>query len=233
MNRYSLLCLFSILCSLCTHEIFCDAPRKPNVALLRTFQTHSRTKSDINEHLSAIRSIARKCDSAVEIGVRNMVSTWPILLGLTESRFSKLHYVGIDLVKPPLETLRLAKKLSKQNGISFKFRRANDMKIKIKSADMLFIDSLHTYCHLTYELEKFSPKIRKFIVLHDTSQPWGHNDDTGYHGNYSEYPLSYDRNKRGLWPAVVDFLGRHPEWILYKRYCNNHGLTILQRIGKT
>jgi len=51
----------------------------------------------------------------------------------------------------------LAKRLSLGNGIAFEFWQANDMDVDIHSADMLFIDTLHTYCHLTYELEKFSP----------------------------------------------------------------------------
>jgi len=94
---------------------------------------------------------------------------------------------------------------------------------------LLFIDSLHTYCHLTYELEKFSPKVSKYIAMHDTS--WDPTiDDPAYYGDYSEYPPEYDRTKRGLWPAVVDFLKRHPEWTLHERRLNNYGFTILKRV---
>ena len=105
------------------------------------------------------------------------------------------------------------------------------MDIDIPPAEMLFIDSLHTYCHLTYELEKFSPKISKVIAMHDTSEPWGDADDSDYRGDYSEYPLYIDRSKKGLWSAVEDFLERHPEWILQERLFNNHGFTILRRHG--
>ena len=31
---------------------------------------------------------------------------------------------------------------------------------------------MHTYCHLSYELDTFSPKVRKYIAMHDTSEPW-------------------------------------------------------------
>lgn len=67
--------------------------------------------------------------------------------------------------------------------------------------------------------------------MHDTSAPWGDRDDTEYHGDYSEYPASFDRNKRGLWPAVEDFLANHKEWKLLERRFNNHGLTILERVA--
>ena len=123
----------------------------------------------------------------------------------------------------------MAYNLAQENGIDFSFWAANDMQIDLPPVDMLFIDSLHTYCHLTYELEAFSSKVQKYLCFHDTSDPWGNRDDDAYWGNYSEYPSWIDRTKRGLWPAVSDFLERHPEWSLLERRTNNHGFTILKR----
>ncbi|MCE5316628.1 MAG: class I SAM-dependent methyltransferase [Parachlamydia sp.] len=187
--------------------------------------------SDINEHIPVLYSLANECASVVEIGLRSMNSTWGILKGLAESKAQVRSYLGIDIAAPPAATLRTARRLAESNGIAFRFCQANDLKIDIDQADILFIDSLHTYCHLTYELEKFSPKIRKIICMHDTSAPWGNWDDDAYKGNYSEYPAAIDRTKRGLWPAVQDFLWRHPEWALAERRENNHGFTVLRRIG--
>ena len=189
----------------------------------------ARTPSDINEHLYALRSLAKECSSVVEIGLRTMVSSWGILMGLSESHSASRSYLGIDIAPPPAETLRTASRLAEDNGISFNFLQANDMNIDIGPVEMLFIDSLHTYCHLTYELEKFSPKVSKYIAMHDTSTSWGSQNDPSYHGNYAEYSSEYDCSKQGLWPAVEDFLQRHPEWTLYHRSFNNHGFTILKR----
>lgn len=194
------------------------------------YQFFCKRPSDIHEHLPVMKKLSGECDSVIEIGVRSMVSTWAWLRGLSERPDEGRSYIGIDLVKPPLLTLEKAQELAEENGIAFQFWQANDMEIELEEADLLFIDSLHTYCHLTYELETFSGFIRKYIVLHDTSDPWGDQDDNSYLGNYSEYPPSIDRTKRGLWPAVVDFLSRHPEWKLHRRYLNNHGLTILRRL---
>ncbi len=192
---------------------------------------HSQQTSDINEHLPVLENLAKQCASVTEIGIRTVVSTWSCLHGLSKSPYQTRSYVGIDLAPPPRSKLLLAKRLANAHGIAFHFIRANDMDIDIEPSDMLFIDSLHTYCHLTYELEKFSHYINKFIVMHDTSAPWGDRDDTEYHGDYSEYPASFDRNKRGLWPAVEDFLANHKEWKLLERRFNNHGLTILERVA--
>lgn len=185
--------------------------------------------SDINEHVPALRALAMECSSVVEIGLRDMVSSWGILQGLSENPSASRSYLGIDISYPPFQTLSLAKELAEECGISFHFCQSNDMHVDIEPTEMLFIDSLHTYCHLTYELEKFSPKVSKYIAMHDTSEPWGDENEDVYYGDYSEYPSEYDCTKQGLWPAVEDFLLRHPEWTLHERHLNNHGFTILKR----
>lgn len=197
--------------------------------LQEKYELHCREPSDINEHLPTLRNLAKECSSVVEIGIRAMVSSWGCLLGLSENPSFSRSYLGIDIDSPPHDTLNLAKCLAECNGISFDFLQANDMDIDIEPTEMLFIDSLHTYCHLTYELEKFSPKVSKYIAMHDTSTSFETIDDNGYYGNYSEYPPEYDRTKRGLWPAIEDFLQKHPEWTLHQRNFNNYGLTVLTR----
>lgn len=199
--------------------------------LNQIYQDACNTPYNINEHLPTLRQLAAESDSSIEIGLENIFSTWAILLGLSESPSSFKSYFGIDIERPPINRLKHARRLAEQNGIAFRFLKENDMMVEIKPTDLLFIDSLHTYCHLTYELEKFSPQIRKYIAMHDTSAPWGELEDDIYFGDYSEYPKHFDRTKKGLWPAVEDFLNRHPEWTLHQRYFNNHGFTILRRVA--
>jgi len=199
--------------------------------LKKVYRAKCREPSDIWEHLPRLQKLAKECATVTEIGVRGLVSTWAILQGLAENSSSSCSYIGIDIALPPKDSLNLALELAEESGISFQFWNASDMTIDILPTELLFIDSLHTYAHLTYELEKFSNKVGKYIALHDTSGPWGEHDDSEYNGNYSEYPYYIDRTKRGLWAAVEDFLDRHPEWILSKRYFNNNGFTILKRIS--
>ncbi len=196
--------------------------------LKEEYEYHSALTSDINEHLPVLKNLAQDCSSVVEIGVRSLVSTWGILQGLSERGQKQPSYIGIDLYYPPKDRLDLAKKLAQENGVDFTFWRVNDMHIDLEPADMLFIDSLHTYCHLTYELETFSHRIRKYICMHDTSDPWGHGDPD-HHTDFSDYPEFINKEKVGLWTAVEDFLAKHPEWSLLERRTNNHGFTILKR----
>lgn len=201
----------------------------PRSRLQEIYESECRNTSDINEHLPVLRQLANECSSVVEIGVRTIVSTWGIILGISENSYLEKTYVGIDLEYPPSDRLQLIKQLAVDNGVDFTFWRINDMHIAIEPTDLLFIDSLHTYCHLTYELETLSPNVSKYICMPGTSEPWGDRDDSEYHGNYAEYPSWYNKTKRGLWPAVADFLKRHPEWSLFERRTNNHGFTILKR----
>lgn len=199
---------------------------KENQDIASHYMQSCKKPSDINQHLPDLRQLASECDSVVEIGVRNAVSTWGILKGLSEHKGNR-SYLGIDLDYPP--NVDLLRSICQAHQIQFRFLAQNDMTLQLEPTDLLFIDSLHTYCHLTYELEAFASKVRKYIALHDTSDPWGTRDDNAYHGDYSEYPLHINRTKRGLWAAVVDFLATHPEWKLKERKVNNHGFTVLER----
>ncbi len=194
------------------------------------YAIHTQNWSDTYEHIPVLRQLSSECSSVIELGVRSVVSTWGILKGLSESPHHPKSYLGIDINHPQEDKFRLAQALAEQNQISFKFWKGNDLDAEVEPVDMIFIDTLHTYCHLTAELEKFAPKVRKYITMHDTSAPWGNYDDTEYRGDFSEYPAYIDRTKRGLWPAVEDFLKRHPEWKLKERRLNNYGFTTLERV---
>lgn len=211
------------------HSIVIPSRYIAEMELKKYYDQSCCTPSDINEHVPLLRNMASECDTVVSIGMSNMASTWGILQGLTE-RKGECKLIGID-ANPPSETLlNAARILAEINGIGFTFYQAHDLYADFDPVDMLFIDYIHTYVHLTYELEKFSFKVSKYIAIHDTSEPFGLANCQSYQGNYSEYPTHVNRNKKGLWPAVWDFLMNHPEWELEERHLNNHGFTILKRV---
>jgi methyltransferase family protein len=204
---------------------------QPIAALFEQYESHSKMPSDINEHLPVLRELAKECSTAVEIGVNEIVSTWGILQGLSESKSDEPSYIGIDLKYPVLNRLFLASQLAEAAGVSFQFIQENDCAVDLEPTDLLFIDSWHTYRHLTYELEKFAPKVKRYIAMHDTSEQWGEEDEPwGYIQAIPAYPPHISQTKQGLWAAVVDFLSSHPEWRLKERRLNNHGFTVLERV---
>ena len=229
----TILGLFSIIHFSHASELLQKIP-KPNLQKIYNYYASlNARKCDIGEHMPVLKRLAMECPSVTEIGLGLVISTWGLLAGLKENTQPYRRYVGIDIAQPPMDNLLLAKEEAEKHGIIFEFIRGNDLYLDIEPTDLLFIDSMHTYCHLLYELETFSHKVRKYIAMHDTSEPWENRNDAEYVGDYSEYPSHYNKRKEGLWPAVVDFLNQHPEWVLEERLLNCHGFTILKRVQST
>ena len=75
-------------------------------ALQREYAARVASPSDINEHLPVLREYARHCRSAAELGVRAVVSTWALLLGLAEGGGDLLY--SVDIERPPDATMAAA-----------------------------------------------------------------------------------------------------------------------------
>jgi hypothetical protein len=231
-NRFRIcLLIFLSIFVIKISDVFSYSREGAKRAIFNMYKEHLARPSDINQHLPILSSLSIQCYSVIEIGLGDMISTVGIIKGLSSPRIKNQSYLGIKINRPNKQIEDKIKKITATLGIRYNVWLKNDLDTDIPTADMLFIDSIHTYCHLSYELEKFSPMIHKYIVMHDTSPPWDYKDDTTYNGNYSEYPKHINRSKRGLWPAVEDFLQKHPEWVLEARYGNNHGLTVLKRVS--
>lgn len=203
-------------------------------SLLDTLYQEALTKpSDVRDHIADHVRLAQDCDVVMEIGVRGMISTWGILYGLNHNKRSRKKYIGVDLYYPAGVTWLQFEGACEETQVECVFMDRNDMTLvpeDIGPVDMLFIDALHTYSHVMYELTTFHTQVRKYIALHDTSAPWGAMDEP-YSGDYSEYPAWIDRTKRGVFTAVQDFLAMHPtEWVLTYRKENSHGYTLLERV---
>lgn len=101
--------------------------------------------------------------------------------------------------------------------------------------DGLFIDTWHVYAHLRRELAAHAGAVRRVIALHDTEIDGEHGDSLRMGSDISEQARAYGypeaEIRRGLWPAVEEFLAAHPEWSLSARRRNCNGLTILRRVA--
>jgi hypothetical protein len=205
-------------------------------SLLETlYQRALSQPSDVQDHIVDHFQLAQECEVILEIGVRGMVSTWGMLWGLTNNHKAVKRYIGIDLQYPSGETWQQYKQSCHESQVDCVFLAQNDLSLSmvdIGPVDMMFIDALHTYCHVFYELTTFHKHVRKYITLHDTSPPWGEEDEA-YSGDYSEYPDWFDKTKRGVFTAVLDFLARHSdEWVLLLRKETDCGYTVLERVSE-
>lgn len=191
-------------------------------------------QSDINEHIPTLYKYAKECSHITEFGVRSCVSSWGFLKGLVDSSSLKnKKLIGVDLnYDPQIEVVR---DVCKQNNIDYTFIQNNDLNIDIEETDILFIDSWHVYGQLIRELDKHHSKVKKYIIMHDTTvdEFVGESIRCGFDIESQHKQTGFTRNEIivGLWPAVLDFLDSHPEFKILERYTNNNGLTILERIN--
>ena len=171
-------------------------------SLAELYREACGTPSDINEHCPTLYGLAQQCSHVTEMGTRAAVSTTALLFAQPET------LTCYDLSKHPrVEVLRAL-----AGRTRFTFHEADVLQAEIEETDLLFIDTWHVYGQLQKELQLHAPKVRRFIVLHDTTT-FGSQGETAGHA--------------GLWPAVEEFLTLGT-FRLVRRYENNNGLTVLE-----
>jgi hypothetical protein len=92
------------------------------------------------------------------------------------------------------------------NGYSFDF----DM---IDEADLLFVDSAHTYETVSKELSLHAHKIKKYIIFHDTVS----------------FGITGDDGGEGILKAIHEFLEANLEWKIIHQVDYNNGLMVIER----
>lgn len=195
-----------------------------------------RRTVDINEHLPTLRTYAADCDSILELGVRECVSSWAFLIGMLEGPGPNRRLFMNDIEECDVADLvNTVAKLNLPFRISYEW--SNDLTLQFPEGtrfDMVFIDTWHVYGQLKRELEKFHTIANKYIVMHDTEVDGVFGESVRRHHDIHKETrdtgIPLDEITRGLKPAVNEFLASHPEWTMYSHYRNNNGLTILKRI---
>lgn len=165
-------------------------------------------KSDINEHLPTLRDYASRCRHVTEFGVRGIVSTWALIAG----RPSRV--ISYDITPLTDEAQCMVRAAAKEAGVEFRFIQGDTREVEIEPTELLFIDTSHTYTQLHCELERHGPRVKKFIILHDTVT----------FGDKGE-----QESDAGLRPAIKEFIEGHP-WKRRAHFYYNNGLTILERL---
>jgi len=189
-------------------------------------------KSDIHEHLPVLFEYAKKCESAIECGVRRCVSSWALFYGLLNNEKTNKRLLLNDIRECNVtELLSL-----KPDNIEIKTAWTSNLTMVLDNDyDMVFIDTWHVYGQLKRELAKFGPVVKKYIIMHDTTideiQSESVRNKHDLQEKMSDYDFSYEDVTVGLGPAIDEFLIENPEWKLIEKLTNNNGLTVLERIN--
>ncbi len=67
-----------------------------------------------------------------------------------------------------LEAQHLFENYAHDNNIDYKVFEMDTLECIIEPTDLLYIDTLHRYDHLTKELQRHANKVKKYIIFHDT-----------------------------------------------------------------
>ena len=189
----------------------------------------TKRPSDICEHLPTLARYAAMCTHITECGVRSAISSYALassMIGRPETTL-----IQVDPYRSAeTDTFRLH---CKQENINTIYHEMSDLDCPMDPTDMLFIDTWHVYGQLKRELARWNPNVNKYIVLHDTEvDKWmGETIRCGLDAESQsrEFGIPVPEIMRGLWPAVLEFLDQHPEWVVHEHYSNCNGLTVLAR----
>lgn len=192
--------------------------------IIDKFVFYKNSISDINEHLITLANYSAKCEHITEMGVRTGISTYAFIYG---NNLAKIISYDIN-TNHQVEEIKF---LSENAGIDFTFIQENSLNVEIEETDLLFIDTLHIYEQLKAELTLHANKVKKYIILHDTTT-FALNGEEIYKDVQPIVENYFGKiSGKGLEPALLEFLEENKNWIIKEKFENNNGLTVLERIN--
>lgn len=156
---------------------------------------------DMVDHIDVLSSYAGKCESVTEFGFRGGCSFAALLSGKPKKATTYDLRFNLALVDR-----------FKALNMDVSFKQADTATCNIENTDLLFIDSLHTYAHLSKELSRHADKVKNYLIFHDVVT----------FGSVGE-----DGQKPGLRRAILEFMYKNRSWKVdfYNKKCN--GLLVL------
>jgi hypothetical protein len=154
---------------------------------------------DSPDRFNTYKLYAEKVESIVEFGVYTGLSTTAFLSG------NPKKLTSYDITDSYLTVLPELYHYADQEKINFQFLIGSSLEVNIEEVDLLFIDTVHKRKHTEAELKKHANKVKKYIILHDTTA----------------WP--------GVFEAVSYFLIENHNWHIIEHCNKNSGLLVLKR----
>ncbi len=126
------------------------------------------------------------CESYTELGV-NQGATLATAM-LEDVKKARAYDIKLDAYNP---AKKFFDSYAKNNNVDYAIFEANTLKCDIEEVDLMYVDTVHRYSHLTQELARHGHKAKKYIIFHDTEISYG---------------------TPGLRVAVEEYVVKNPEW---------------------
>ena len=177
----------------------------PNIRTVR--------RLEVNEHLPTLYKYATECESAIECGVRNCVSSWALCYGLLNNNKVKKQLILNDVEVCNVDELMNA---TDDKDISIEKYWISNLELELNdTVDLTFIDTWHTYGQLKRELNKFGKITNKYIIMHDTTIDGEFSESVrnkhDINAKMEKYNFNYEDVTIGLWKAIEEFLLENKE----------------------
>lgn len=183
----------------------------------KEYEKEKNTKSDINEHMHDLYTLAQNCTHITEFGSRFGSSTKAFLKAPVT-----LRAYDLEIHEPLMDLFKMARKVGKD----VEYQKGNTLKVLIEPTDLLFIDTWHSQKQLKDELKLHGNAARKYLVFHDTHTYGVRDEQTDWAANPNRKALPH----QGLLPAIIEFVIANPQWRFKMHKSINNGLTVLERI---
>lgn len=180
------------------------------MAIDELFHFYKINPSDINQHLQFMHDVCIEVDArqVVELGVRSGLSTVAFLAAMEQTD----GYVwSCDIDQP-----RVSDEVTNHPRWEFVWGDDMEMVDDAPECDVLFIDTSHAYLHTLAELNAYSAKAAKVILLHDTQL-----QAPDSCGPQPPFPVR---------TACLEWLEENPGWS-WSEFENCFGLGVMRRLG--
>jgi hypothetical protein len=182
----------------------CGGPQPAdNMTLDQIFDWTKSQPRDMETHMDRFRELASKCDHVTAMVKRK---EWDVTLLAGRPKTLRIYTTEPNAVHEKLKTIC--------NGTNYRSTAADSLSVsEIDETDLLVIHTVHQADRLYAELDRFAPKVRRWILLRST-------------GTYGE---TGEPDGPGLFPAMRRYLREHPEWSVIEHTADQYGYTLLSR----
>jgi hypothetical protein len=157
-------------------------------------------------HVETLSGYASQCKIVTELGINTGCATLAFILSGCKKVYSYNVVISQNAIK--------VKQAAEDDGFCFKLINKDNLKTKIKSTDLLYIDTDHWYGQIKAELSRHHKRVKKWIIMNNT-------ETFGLVNPFDGRP--------GMKAAIYEFLEENPEWKVQDHLIEGHGLTILER----
>jgi len=181
-----------------TKEIHCDNLPEYYSTLTQLQEDHHTPQYTLVH--DEIKKCLQECSSYTELGImQGPTLAVACLAGVEKIR---AYDINLDWYN---KAAQLFEQYAVQHNIDFSVFEGNSLTCNIEPTDLLYIDSLHQYNHLTGELNRHASHVNKFIIMHDTT------------------------HRPQLTRAIDDFLQANQEWVKINVCEDSVGFTTIRR----